>query len=339
MKMIRIEIGWNTIWQILVLVGMLLLLYVAREALGILFVGVIFSLGLDPAVTFLEKRGVHRIIGTILVFLILLLFFATAMFFIIPTAITEAGDFIVYFNDTFSQFFGIGIPEAAIQDINTSLNRAISFITSSNISLGGAISNVFKTIILVVSAIVISFYLSIEKNGPERLLRMVLPQIYEKTALEVFKRFKNKVRHWLLAQLGLSLVIGIIVSVGLWLLGVEYALTLGLLAAVFELVPVIGPIIAGSVALLISLSESFSLALYVLIFFFLVQQLENNILVPLVYRKLARVHPIMVLVALLAGGQAAGFFGMLLAVPIAILVQEVFSYIAERKARDTGLGI
>ena len=178
-----------------------------------------------------------------------------------------------------------------------------------------------------------------EENGPERLLRRVLPQIYEKAALEVFRRFKNKVRHWLLAQLGLSLVIGIIVSIGLWLLGVEYALTLGLLAAVFELVPVIGPIIAGSVALLISLSESFSLALYVLIFFFLVQQLENNILVPLVYRKLARVHPIMVLVALLAGGQAAGIFGMLLAVPIAILVQEIFSYIAERKARETGLGI
>lgn len=339
MKTFRIEISWNTFWQVLVFVGLLLLLYVAREALGVLFIGIVISLGLDPAVSFLERLGIHRLLGTILVFVLLLLVFTSAIVLIVPTLVVEVGAFLTQFNEAFSQFFGFGVPEAAIESLSTNLNKALGFLTSTKISITGAISSVFNKIVLVVATIIISFYLSIEKNGTERLLRIILPTAYERSVLKIFSRFKKKVRRWLITQLALSLIIGIVVSVGLWLLGVRYALTLGILAAVFELVPVIGPILSGGVALLIALPESLTLALYVLIFFIIVQQLENNVLIPFIMSKSLRVHPVMVLVALLAGARAAGLVGIVLAVPIAILAQEIFTYLAERKAHEPGLGI
>ncbi len=339
MKTLRVEVSWNTLWQILVLVGLMLLIYIARNAIGVLFIGIVMSLGLDPAVSFLERKGVHRLLGTVLVFLLALIIFAAAMLLIVPTVIIEAGAFLTQFNEAFSQFFGFGVPEAAIQGLSTNLNEALSFLTSSNISITGAISSIFNKVVLVLATIIISFYLSIEKNGTERLLKVILPTRYEKTILRIFGKFKNKIRIWLIAQLGLSLIIGVIVTIGLWLLGVRYALTLGILAAVFELVPVIGPILSGGVALLIALPESLTLGLYVLIFFIIVQQLENNVLIPFIMSKSMRVHPIMVLIALLAGAQAAGLVGIVLAVPVALLAQEIFNYLAERKDHEAGLGI
>lgn len=331
MKSSNIEISWNTLWRVLFFMGLLVILYVARHALGVLFFAIVISLGIDPAVSFLEKKGLHRILGTIFVFLFILFVFSIAVYFIAPKIVTEAGAFLAQFNDAFLQLFGFGIPESAIQNLSTTLTRAFEFITSAKFSVGGAISTVFKNIVLVVSTVIISFYLTIEKNGPERFLRIILPEAYESSILKLFNRFKRKMRIWLLAQLGLSLVVGIVVSLGLWLLGVRYALTLGLLAAVFEIVPVIGPILSGAAALLIALSESLTLALYVLILFVIVQQLENNVLIPLIMGKTMRVHPVMVLIALLAGGQAAGLIGIVLAVPVAILAQETFTYLAEKK--------
>ena len=98
-----------------------------------------------------------------------------------------------------------------------------------------------------------------------------MPDAYEKPFLHIFNRFKLKIRRWFAAQLALSLIIGILVGVGLWLLGVKYFLVLAILAAVFEIVPIIGPILAGAAAFLIASSSSISLGLYTLLFFFVVQ--------------------------------------------------------------------
>jgi len=124
---------------------------------------------------------------------------------------------------------------------------------------------------------------------------------------------------------------GLVAGGGMWLLGVPYAFVIGILAAIFELVPMIGPVIVGAVAFFIAISESFTLGIYALVFFMIIQQLENHIFIPIVMGRAMRVHPLMVILSILAGGQIAGFVGVLLAVPIAVLTEEVVTYVGEKR--------
>ena len=101
----------------------------------------------------------------------------------------------------------------------------------------------------------------------------------------------------------------------------------------------IGPIITGVAAFVIAVSDSFSLGLYAVIFFMVVQQVENHLLLPLVMGKSMKVHPVVVIIALLAGGEIAGLIGVVLAVPIAVLAQESFNYLSEAKNAKPALGI
>jgi len=336
-KTTRIEISWGTLWQVLAFIVITILFFAARGVWGVLFAAIVISLGLDPAVSFLEKRGVHRILGTILVFVITAGILSTAAYLIVPTFIQEASGFLTQFSNIVSRIFGINIPESAIEGISENLNRVLGFITSTGQTISGAISGVIRNAVYVIATFIITFYLSVEKNGPERFMRAVLPDPYEKSVIMVFNRFSGKVRRWLLTQIGLSLMVGTIVALGMWILGVPYALTLGVIAAIFELVPVIGPILSGLAAFLIAITLSPMLGLYVVIFFFVVEQLENNVFIPLVVSKSMRIHPVVVLVALLAGSQVAGFVGIILAVPVAILAQEIFTYLSEQKTARKGM--
>jgi predicted PurR-regulated permease PerM len=151
--------------------------------------------------------------------------------------------------------------------------------------------------------------------------------------MAIFNSFKLKMRRWLGTQLVFSLFIGLAVGLGMWFIGVRYALILGILAGIFEVVPIIGPVVTGAVAFLVAMSDSTVLGLYAVIFFFVVQQFENHVLIPLVMGKSMRVHPVIAVVSLLAGGQLAGFVGIILGIPIAVLVQEIFNYLAARKEK------
>ncbi|HXF44160.1 MAG TPA: AI-2E family transporter [Candidatus Paceibacterota bacterium] len=337
MNEIRFELSWRTFWQILVFLFLISLIYLGRQALGILFTAIVISLGLDPIVSFLERLKIHRILGTVLIFLVAISVFSTAVYFIVPVLANETTRFVEDLNTVVSNLIGIGLPRDIIKDLGLTFDKALGLLTAAQTSITGAISVVLGKIIAIFATLVIAFYLSVEKEGPDRLLKVLMPDAYERPVVTIFNRFKTKIRRWLGAQLGLSLVIGVVVAVGLWLLGVRYAIILGLLAAILELVPIIGPVVAGIIAFLVALPDSLSLGLYVIGFFFLVQQLENNVLIPILLGKAMNVHPVIVFVALLAGAQVAGFVGIILSVPIAVLSQEIFTYLAERKDRRPSL--
>lgn len=328
---IPFDISWKALLKIFIFFVFVLILYLSREVFGILFFAVVLSLGIDPIVSFLEKKGMHRLLGTLLVFIFGFLLFFLGIYFMAPILAIEASNFTKDLHDTIYTTFGIGIPESFTDVVTFLKNKVFDLISTSDLSLAGALGDLFTGGVFIIAVIVISFYLSVEKNGTERLLKIILPDEYEPPVLSIFSRFKEKIRRWLAAQLGISLVVGILVGLGLWILGVKYALVLGALAAIFELVPVIGPILIGILAFIVALSDGFLLAVYTIFFFFLVQQLENHVLLPAIVGKAMKVHPVVVIVALLAGGNIGGFPGIVLSVPIAIIAQEVINYIAEMK--------
>ncbi len=138
---------------------------------------------------------------------------------------------------------------------------------------------------------------------------------------------------WLQGQIVLMLLIGAMTFFGLWALGVKYALLIAILAGILEILPVVGPLLAGIIAFLMIFPQSWVLAVYSIIIFLVIQQIENHILVPLVMKKVVGVSPVVVIFSLLAGAQIAGFVGAILAVPVAVVFQEIILDWERRKAR------
>ena len=152
---------------------------------------------------------------------------------------------------------------------------------------------------------------------------MVVPAAYEPATLRIYERSRRKIGAWFRMQLVLSLIMGLIVWGGLTLLGVQGAFLIGCLAAVFELVPFIGPIVSGAFAVVSAIGTSAQLAVYTLIFFVVAQQFESNVLVPLFSKRSVDLHPVIVITALLIGAEVGGFLGIVIAVPLAAVFQEV----------------
>jgi len=315
------------------------LLYFARDTASAFLIAVVVSLGLDPVIGFLKKIKIPRVLGTLFTFLFGLFILGVVVYFVLPIVISEVGALLEHFNSAISGILGFGLPQALLKNFSLTLDQVLNLFSATNISITGTISSVFYQILFVVITIVASFYLTVDEGGVERMLKVILPDVYEKQVFIVFERFKIKIRRWFGAQFALSLIIGLIVGFGLWILGVRYALALGVIAALFELVPLIGPVITGLFAFLIAVSDSLSLGLYAVLFFFIVQQLENHVLTPFIMGKSMKAHPVIVIISLLAGAEVAGLVGVILAVPVAVLAQEIFNYLAERKNHRPALGI
>ena len=135
---------------------------------------------------------------------------------------------------------------------------------------------------------------------------------------------ERKLGAWVIGQLALAVIVGVITYIGLTLLGVEFALSLSIIAGIFEIVPIIGPIISAIPAVLVALTMSPMMALLVAGLFFVVQQLENNIFVPIVMRRAVGIPPIVTILALTIGGKLAGVAGIMLAVPLVVAMQVIF---------------
>ena len=143
-----------------------------------------------------------------------------------------------------------------------------------------------------------------------------------------------KIGKWMQGQLLLGVLIGVLVYLGLTILGVPYALLLAVLAALFELIPLFGPILASIPAIALGFLQSFSLGFMVVGLYVIIQQFENHLIYPLVVRKVVGVSPILVIISLIVGAKLAGFLGLILAVPIAAAIVEFTDDIQKDKLEE-----
>ena len=195
----------------------------------------------------------------------------------------------------------------------------------------GAGSSLFGGAIMFILLIVISFYLSVQEHGIEKFLRIITPLEHETYILDLWKRAQRKIGRWLQGQFLLGVLVGVMVFLMLMILNVPHASILALLAAVFEIIPIFGPIMAAIPAIAIASLQSTTLGLLVLGLFVIVQQIENHLIYPLVVRKTIGVPPLLVVLAVVVGAKLGGFFGILLSVPIAAVLVEFLNDISARK--------
>ena len=331
--------SWLALWRIVAMVAFMWVLYNALGVVLSIFVAFVIAAGLDAPVTYLSKKGIPRILSTLMLFIVALSFLAGLVYTIVPLAISDFTQLFLNLKDYAGPFLNNFQASQALDVINQRLNDFSDTLVSGTIPLTAVIGSLFGNIFLAITVLMISFYLTVGRDGIEHFLVAVLPAAYEESAIDLYLTTRKKIGQWLKGQMLLSLVIGLITFIGLYFLDVKYALLLALLAGVFELIPFVGPIFSGSIAVLIALSTSFNLALYVLILFVIIQQLENNLLVPVVMKYTTNLNPAAILISILIGGTVFGFAGLILAVPASVLIQGVIEKWASAKKRKKGLGL
>ncbi len=325
MEKVNLEISWGALWRVLFFVLFVAVMFLARQIFFGLFLAIVISSGLEGVVNFLEKRGLPRALSVIAIFVAGIVMVIGVVYLAVPLLIADINIAVTSFNKSIQSFgFGPVLNPEILKSFNGFITRiSTSLFSSDSTSPLEALSGFLGGLSLAVSVFVSSFYLSLTKDGVERFIRAVFPADSEEAALRVYDRSKRQIAIWFRTQVILSFVIGILVWGALSVLGVKHALLLAILAGLFEIVPYVGPILAGATAVLAALAVSPGLALTTLIVFLGIQQLENHILVPVLMKRSVGLHPVVVIIALLVGAEIMGFLGILIAVPVAAIFQEV----------------
>ncbi len=332
MDNVRLDISWSSLFRVLVIGGAVFVAYLMRETISILLLALIVSTALEPGVDRLERMKIPRILGTIIIFLVALTIIAFIVYTILPVTLLELNSLFKNLGGLADQFLGISSPLELSNLIDADLSSITNLLLSGGVPFLQVLGKLLGNVAYVVAVMVLSFYLTVSRDGVEKFLRAVLPEGKETRAIQLYRRTSKKIGRWFQAQLVLSLVIGTTVLIGLWIIGVDQNLVLAVIAAAFELVPVVGPIFAGALAVAVAAGESLRLGMYVLFLFLAIQQIENQLLVPLVMKRAVGINPVIILVALLGGAQIAGVIGMLVAVPTAVFLQEVLNDWVEVKS-------
>ena len=306
-------------------------IYLAKEAIMVFIVSLIIASALESTVSRLEKWRIHRILGTIIVFLFLFALLAFVVYMVVPLAVSEFSLLLTNLSGLTAQFTNFKLPLNLPEVATNGLSNTINAFISGNVSFFDVFGRIIGGLIYAVSTIIIAFYLTAARDGTERFFRAVLPSDMEERVVSLYKRTRERISRWAEAQLLLGLLMGLIVFIGLYLIGVKYSLLLGIVAGILEIMPVIGPIFSGAFAVLAALSTSLTMGVYTLIFFFAAEQVESNILVPLLMKRAVQIHPALIVLSLLAGYEIFGYVGIIIAVPAAAFFGELVTDQAKRK--------
>ncbi len=318
------------------------LLYLLRDVIAILALGIIIAAAITPFGNWLDKRKFPRLLGVLLLYLMVLGLFVFFVSLVTPVISEDIGQLaenipvllerisltLDVAQEGSSRFYDV---VAEVQNILDTLSVSLQQSSQLGFSL---IVGLFGGIISFVSIILISFYLSVMKKGIDTFLVAVTPKKYEAYVLDLWKRTEDKVGRWLQGQLLLALVIGLAVYIGLSLLDVKFALIFAIFAMILELVPNVGPVIAAIPAVIIAFLQDPALGVWVLMLYVIIQQVENHILVPVVLGKSIGLNPVVVVIALLSGAKLGGIVGLVLAVPVAAVVVEIIDDIARKKGGE-----
>lgn len=334
-----ITISAGTIIKTIVILLIFAGLFYLKNLVLVVLMSVVIASSIEPAAQWFVKRKFPRLIAIITIYVCLALFLAGVIYFLLLPLLSESADFLKNFpsylnsnaiSNTISNNDFLS-SQPIVEGLKNSINmdQIISqingIITSFSSGAFSTVSSVFGGILSSVLMLVMSFYLAVEEDGVGKFLKMITPLKHEKYVVGLWKRSQRKIGLWMQGQLILAVIIGMLVYLGLMLLGVSNALLLAFLAAVFEIIPLFGPILASIPAIAISfVSGGFTSALLVAGLYIIVHQFENQLIYPLVVKKVVGVSPIVSIVALVAGYELAGFLGLILSVPLASVIIEFF---------------
>lgn len=321
----KVEISHRTIIFSVVFLISLWFLYYIRDIILIFFLSVLVMAILNPLVTKLTKFKIPRSIAIFLVYILILAILVGSIALLIPPLVEQTTNFAVSLPEYLSN---IGIfkyvNDQSIRDFIMQLGSVPSQILKFGFSL-------FSNLILIITILMFTFYLLVARAKLNDHAASLLGEERKKLFVDTFILMENKLGGWARAELSLMLIIGVFSFLGLFILGIPYALPLALLSGIFEAVPNLGPIISGIPAVIIAFGISPFMGLAVIALYFLIHQFENYAFVPKIMEKSVGVNPIVTLLSLAIGFKLAGIVGAVIAVPVYIVIHTLVSVMVIKK--------
>jgi len=325
------------------------LLWMARPVLVPFILGLVLAYLLLPLVHWLERHmparlrawRVARPLSIILTYLLFVLIIAGVVAFLVPVMAQQVGTFIEripQYSDQLGdlvqqgrEWYGSNIPESWKATVEANLSEiGQGVLGQARDNLGDMIRAVFSSFNFLVGLVIIPFWLFYILQDESRVKSGIMEALHPEIRADV-QSLASLIDHVLSAyvrgQLILCLFVGTLATIAMLIIGVPFALVLGLIAGIFEVLPNIGPYLGAIPAILVALATNPVSAIWVAVAFFAIQMIENLVLVPRISGKSVKLHPALVMMVLVIGGQLAGFWGMLIAVPVTAVIRDVFLYL------------
>jgi predicted PurR-regulated permease PerM len=317
-------------------IGFLYIFRLLARPIALFILSISLAASLAPVVSWLGKR-MPRTLAVVLVYLVLILILVGIGWIITPPLVNQAGQFadrvpnlVDRAEEWLAQF---NLPTENIPILDTIASQ-LGGLGSQLVALPLAISSSLFDIFVV---IFLSIYILLMAPQMEDFYLSLFPMSRRRRAGHVANRMVDAMGGYLRGVVISAAILGVMTYIALLILGVNFPVVLGLITGLFEIIPVVGPIIAGAIIVAVALLESLTKGLIALVLVILLQQFEGNILVPNVMRSQAHVSPLLALLAIFAGAAIGGLLGALIAIPIAAALR-VFTIevIAPAIRRQTG---
>ena len=330
--------------------------------LSSVIIAIIFAYIIDPIVNYLERKGVKRQFGVIIVYISAILIFGILIVSVIPKTINEISNLLTslpamvdtlirevnnFASNVFAKF-NIELPEnfinvyketnpkvngdvetpQIVSDILDSIKSTINdLIVKAQGSLMGSLSNVLSKLygfltsaFRLVLIIIFSFYFSVDKDRFMHRVKKAIPNKYRDDISYLTSNIDTALQQFIRGRMLMAIFVGLITMAYLLVLRVDFAIIIGLITCVADIIPYIGPFLGCAPAVLFAFMDSPMKALWVLILFVIVQWVENNILAPKLIGDSTGLNPLVILISIIIGGGVFGVWGMVISVPLMSII-------------------
>jgi predicted PurR-regulated permease PerM len=313
-----LDISWGTILKISITFLGFYILYLIKDILIWAIFALIISILFDPAIDFLQRRKFSRLLATLFIYIVFFGAFALLIYLIAPAFVSE----IQQFTQLFPQYFeklapplrGLGFE--AFESFEVFTKKVQDWFVGASASIFNALFSFFGGVFSTISIFTLAVFLSLEEKGVERTIALIFPDTRKDYVLNLWERSKRKVAGWFGARVLSSIFVGSTTFLACSLFNIKYALSFAFLAGILDIIPIVGPAVAGAIIVIFSALDAWLKAIFVLIVFVLIQQIEGNIITPLLAKKFIGLPPVLVLIALMAGGELGGVLGAVLSIPL-----------------------
>ena len=327
----------------LIVLGVLIIALTIKtwSVVQVFLAAVLLAYILDPPVKYLEKQSCPRLMAISLIYallLILLVFLGVWAIPVLNSQVSQLGEvlpgYIDKIRDIAAQIAGyyqhLQLP-VEIEDVFA------NWFSDAKIAAGDFLKRFLNGIIPALSSSfvwflvpIISFYLLKDKEILQKYAWKLLPIRHKSEEKAFFEELHEVAMNFLRGSLLVGSIVGVLTAIGLWIVGVDFALIFGLIAGVCNIIPYFGPIIGAVPAVGFAFFQAPSKALLAILVMLIVQQSESHFITPKIMGDKLGLHPVVIMFALLAGGKIIGFWGLILAVPLAGILKIIFKYIINK---------
>lgn len=305
----KVEISQKTIIFTTIFFLSLVVIWQLRDLILLFFLCFIFMEALNPAVLWLQKFKIPQVLAIAILYLLIWTGISLSLAGAIPIIVTETTNLIKVLPSTINSITLLGINPI---DISSQL-KILENIPGS---FASTVISVFSNLVSVFAFFVITFYLLLERRHFDKYARQFLSPNNAQKSIEIIDLLEKRLGRWVSGQFFLMLMIGVLSYVGYQVMGLNYALPLGIIAGFLEMVPNIGPVVTSILAGLVGLTVSPVTGLVAVLWGIIVQQMENNFIVPKVMKESVGLNPLVTIFLIATGGTLAGVVGAIIAVPL-----------------------